>query len=92
MFDKNTNELIAACIAGINGFCDNNFSEIGEVAVKLIYRNFGIGSMMIKQALTNLKKISPATILCVTIGNSTENLYNKLGFFSGVKFTNMYLK
>ena len=92
VFDKNTNELIAACIAGVNGFCDNDFSEIGEVAVKPTYRKLGIGSKMIKQALTNLKQISPATILCVTIGNSAEGLYNKFGFFSGVKFTNMYLK
>lgn len=92
VFNKNANELIAACMAGINGYCHNNFSEIGEIAVKPAYRNLGIASNMIKQALTNLKKVSPATILCVTIGNSAEGLYHKMGFFSGVKFTNMYLK
>lgn len=92
VFDKNTNELIAACIAGVSGFCDNDFSEIGEIAVKPSYRRMGLGAMMIKRALSNLKKISPATILCVTMGNSAEGLYSKLGFFSGVEFTNMYLE
>lgn len=92
VFDKNTGELIATCIAGMSGYCDNNFSEIGEIAVKPAYRNRGIASNMIKQALTNLKKISPATILCVTIGNPAEGLYHKMGFFSGVKFTDMHLK
>jgi hypothetical protein len=47
---------------------------------------------MIKQALNNLKKISPAIILCVTIGNPAEDLYHKMGFFPGVKFANMYKK
>lgn len=92
VFDKNTKELVGACLAGINGFCDNGFSEIGEVVVKPEYRNRGIASRMIKRALTNLKRISPATILCVTIGNSSEALYNNLGFFPGIKFTNMVLK
>jgi ribosomal protein S18 acetylase RimI-like enzyme len=92
VYDKNTNELIGACMAGITGYCDNDFSEIGDVVVKPAYRKSGIASNMIKQALTNLKKISPATILCVTIGNPAESVYHKMGFFSGVKFTNMYLK
>lgn len=91
VFNKNTNELIGACLAGISGYCDNDFSEIGEIAVKPAYRKLGIASNMIKRALTNLKKISPASILCVTIGNPAEGLYHKMGFFSGVKFTNMYL-
>jgi len=92
VYDKNTKELIGACIAGISGYCDNDFSEIGDIVVKPAYRKSGIASKMIKQALTNLNKISPATILCVTIGNPSEGLYHKMGFFSGVKFTNMYLK
>ncbi len=92
IFDKNSSEMIAACLAGISGYCDNNFSEIGEVVVKPDYRRFGLASNMIKLALTNLKKISPATLLCVTVGNPAEGLYHNMGFFSGVKFTNMYLK
>ena len=92
IFDKNSNEMIAACLTGISGYCDNNFSEIGEVVVNPDYRRFGLASNMIKLALTNLKKISPATLLCVTVGNPAEGLYHNMGFFSGVKFTNMYLK
>lgn len=91
VYDKSTNQLIASCIAGISGFCDNDFSEIGDIVVDPKYRKLGLASHMIKHTLTNLKKISPATILCVTIGNPAENLYEKMGFFSGIKFTNMYL-
>lgn len=90
IYDKNTNELIGTCMAGMSGFTDNEFSEIGDIVVKPSYRGLGLASNMIKQALTNLKKISPATILCVTVGNPVEKLYNKMGFFPGVKFTNMY--
>jgi GNAT superfamily N-acetyltransferase len=92
VFDKNTIELVAACIAGISGFCDNDFSEIGEIVVKPDYRKLGLAFNMIKSTLTSLKEISPATILCVTIGNPAERLYYRAGFFPGVKFTNMYLK
>ncbi|WP_258881014.1 hypothetical protein [Clostridium tagluense] len=42
--------------------------------------------------IKELGECLPATILCVTIGNPAEGLYHKMGFFSGVKFTNMYLK
>jgi ribosomal protein S18 acetylase RimI-like enzyme len=91
IIDKNKNEMIGACIAGFNGFCDNNFSEIGDIVVKPGYRGLGLASNMIKLALTNLKEISPAVILCVTIGNPSEGLYHKMGFFPGVKFTTMYL-
>lgn len=90
VYDRNTNELVAATLAGISGYTDNNFSEIGEIVVKPSYRGTGIAANMIRHALTNLKKISPATILCVTIGNPAEALYHRMGFFSGVKFTNMY--
>ena len=92
VFDKKSNQLIAACIAGISGYCDNNFSEIGDIVVNPSYRKLGLASNMIKQALNNLKKISPAIILCVTIGNPAEDLYHKMGFFPGVKFANMYKK
>ncbi len=92
VYDKTTNELVGACIAGINGFTDNNFSEIGEIVVKPSYRGNGIASNLIKQALNNLNKISQATILCVTVGNSAEAVYHKMGFMQGVKFANMFLK
>ena len=92
VFDKNTNELIGGCLSGISGYCDSDFSEIAEIAVIPHYRKYGIASKMIKRALTNLKPISSAIILCVTMGNPAESVYHKMGFFSGVKFTNMYLK
>lgn len=92
VYDKNTNELIGACIAGISGFCDNDFSEIGELAVKPAYRRHGLAQNMLRRALSVLNTISPASILCVTIGNDAESLYYKMGFFPGTQFSNMLLK
>ncbi|MGE5678569.1 MAG: GNAT family N-acetyltransferase [Pseudomonadota bacterium] len=62
-----TGELTGACIAGKSGYCDNDFSEIGEIAVKPSYRGRGIAKNMLKRVLTNLKEMSPAAILCVTM-------------------------
>jgi len=91
VFDHKTSELIGVCLAGKNGFCDNEFSEIGELAVKPEYQRRSIASNMVKYALNNLFKTSPATILCVTGGNTAEKLYRELGFYPGVEFTCMHI-
>jgi ribosomal protein S18 acetylase RimI-like enzyme len=91
VFDKKEHKLIAACIAGISGYCDNDFSEIGDVVVNPWYRKLGLATKMIQHSLSNLHSISPATILCVTVGNPAEHLYRKIGFFPGIKFASMVL-
>jgi ribosomal protein S18 acetylase RimI-like enzyme len=92
VYDRNTNELIGICLAGKNVEDDYEFSKINQVAVKPDYRGQDIAENMIKRALTVLKDISPATKLDVTVGNSAEALYYKMGFFPGVQSVAMYKK
>ena len=90
VYDRNTNELIAVCLAGKNQEDDYEFSKINQVAVKPAYRGQGIAENMIKRALTVLKDLSPATKLDVTVGNAAEALYYKMGFFPGVQILSMF--
>lgn len=92
VYDKNTNELIAVCLAGKNHEDDYEFSKINEVAVIPAYRRQGIAENLIKRTLTILKDISPATKLDVSVGNEAEALYYKMGFFPGVQSVCMYKK
>ena len=92
VYDKNTNDLIAVCLAGKNKDDDYEFSKINEVAVIPAYRRQGIAENMIKRALTVLKDISPAAKLDVSVGNDAEGLYYKMGFFPGVQMFAMYKK
>ncbi len=92
VYDRNTNELIAVCLAGKNKEDDYEFSKINEVAVKPAYRRQGIAENLIKRTLTILKNISPATKLDVSVGNAAEGLYYKMGFFPGIQMVAMYKK
>lgn len=92
VYDKNTNELVAVCLAGKNKEDDYEFSKINEVAVIPTYRRQGIAENLIKRTLTILKDISPAAKLDVSVGNAAEGLYYKMGFFPGVQMFAMYKK
>jgi len=92
VYDKSSNELIGVCLAGKNKDDDYEFSKINQVGVLPDYRGQGIAEKMIKRALTVLKDISPATKLDVTVGNSAEALYYKMGFYAGIQTIAMYKK
>ncbi|MDT8719729.1 GNAT family N-acetyltransferase [Clostridium sp. 19966] len=92
VYDKNTVELVAVCLAGKNKEDDYEFSKINEVAVIPAYRRQGIAENLIKRTLTILKDISPATKLDVSVGNAAEGLYYKMGFFPGVQMVAMHKK
>lgn len=92
VYDKNTNKLVAVCLAGKNEDDDYEFSKINEVAVIPAYRRQGIAENLIKRTLTILKDISPATKLDVSVGNAAEGLYYKMRFFPGVQIVAMYKK
>jgi ribosomal protein S18 acetylase RimI-like enzyme len=53
------------------------------------YQNLGLGGLMVKHALHQAHKTSPAVKLVVTIGNPAESLYRRLGFLPGPRFTRM---
>ncbi len=76
-----------------NGFILKRANKFEFGIHETIYSSvdLGLNFSWEKQTVENID-YNPATILCVTIGNLAEGMYHRMGFFSGVKFTDMYLK
>lgn len=86
---KDTNKIIAVCIAGIYPDSTNNFSTINQVSVLPEYRKQGIAKAMIMNTINMAHIISPVIGLGVLVGNPAELLYQKLGFFYGPEYFNL---
>lgn len=79
VYTKSENRLIGMITVKLKG----DIPEIEDVAVDKEFRSQGIGSMIIKHAISVLHKVYPAVGLSVFKGNSAESLYQKLGFVAG---------
>ncbi|MBI9011510.1 MAG: GNAT family N-acetyltransferase [Clostridiales bacterium] len=88
LYDKKTNELIGACLISLW----EDWPNVFDVAVKPAHQNKGLGTLMLKRALSELKGHYPVLRLFVTIGNDAEMVYHKMGFLSGTETTKMVLK
>jgi ribosomal protein S18 acetylase RimI-like enzyme len=80
---KDTNKIIAVCIAGIYPDSQNDFSTIHQVSVLPAYRKQGIAQAMIMNSISTAHMNSPVIGLGVLAGNPAELLYQKLGFIAG---------
>lgn len=89
VFDKKTDMLAGLCISGLNNKMPLGFAEISELCVLPQYRNRGLAEFMIKYVISKAHEKTPLIKLCVTVGNSAESLYRKMGFVAGARFTNM---
>lgn len=87
IYDKKTSELIGACL--ISEF--KGWPLISDVAVMPLYNGRGIGTKMIKKALTVLNESYPVLRLYVTIGNNAESVYYNLGFLPGIQVASLYI-
>lgn len=87
VYDGNTNELVGVCYVSLW----QEWPLISQIAVKPNYEGRGIGTKMLKKALTILKKEYPVVRLYVDIGNEAEEVYNSLGFLKGLELTQMRL-
>ncbi|MBU5227244.1 GNAT family N-acetyltransferase [Clostridium senegalense] len=87
VYDKHTKELVGLCYISIW----KEWPLISQIAVKPGYSGRGIGTNMIKKALTVLNEEYSAIRLYVDIGNNAEDLYYKLGFLKGSELINMQL-
>ena len=85
VYDKETKELIGVCL--ISEF--NEWPLVYDIAVKKEYRGKGIAANMLKNSLTELKKDYPVVRLYVDSGNPAETLYYNVGFFPGIKVSNL---
>lgn len=87
IYDRQTDELAGACLISIW----EEWPNVYDVAVRPAYQNQGLARNMIQRALTVLKQEYPVLRLFVTLGNDAEMLYHKMGFLSGVEWTEMYI-
>lgn len=87
LYDKNSDALIGACLISLwEGW--PNFFLLGLTPS---YKNRGLGTKLMKHALSALHDHYPVARLFVTLGNEAELLYHKLGFMSGIETTKMFI-
>jgi ribosomal protein S18 acetylase RimI-like enzyme len=88
VFDKSANELVASCLMSFW----MGLPILEDIAIHPAYQGMGIGSRLIKRALTILKHKYPSMRLFVTAGNSAEAVYYSLGFLPGEEFMDLYIQ
>ncbi|MCL2773145.1 MAG: GNAT family N-acetyltransferase [Oscillospiraceae bacterium] len=84
-----SNEIAGVCIAGIYPDSMNNFSTIHQVSVRPQFRRLGIAESMMLNSINKASSVSPVITLGVMVGNPAELLYNKIGFFGGLKYSEL---
>ncbi len=87
VYDKATRELVGVCYISMW----QEWPLVSQIAVKPSYAGKGIGTKMLKSALTVLNEEYPVIRLYVHVGNKAEELYHNLGFLKGFQLTDMKL-
>ncbi|HCQ89062.1 MULTISPECIES: GNAT family N-acetyltransferase [unclassified Clostridium] len=87
VYDKATKELVGVCYISMW----QEWPLVSQIAVKPSYAGKGIGTKMLKSALTVLNEEYPVIRLYVHVGNKAEELYHNLGFLKGFQLTDMKL-
>ena len=87
--EKTSNQMVAACTAGIAEYHALGFAEIADIFVLPQYSGRGIGKYMLSHIITQAYGIAPFVKLGVDMGNPSEYLYYKMGFIAGPRFTTM---
>lgn len=87
IYDKKTKELVGVCLISLW----QEWPLVWEVAVKPSYAGRGLGTKMLKKALSVLKEEYPVLRLYVDVENEAENVYHNLGFLKGLELMDMKL-
>jgi ribosomal protein S18 acetylase RimI-like enzyme len=87
IYDEKTKELVGVCLISLW----QEWPLIWEIAVKPSYAGKGLGTKMLKKALSVLQEEYPVLRLYVTIGNDAEKVYHNLGFLKGLELVDMKL-
>lgn len=85
--DNSSNEIVAVCLISMW----EDLPLVYNIAVIPRYRSRLLATMMLKKALTVLKAEFEVLRLFVTVGNSAESLYYRLGFYPGPEQTTFQL-
>lgn len=87
IIEKETNKLVGVCLVSIW----EEWPNIFEIFVAPTHQGNRLGRFMLSRAISSLKDNYPVLRLFVTMGNDAENLYNNMGFASGLVTTEMHL-
>lgn len=87
--EKATNQIVAACTAGIAEYHALGFAEIADIVVLPQYNGRGIGKYMLGHIITQAYGTAPFVKLGAHMGNPSEYLYYQMGFIAGPRFTTM---
>ncbi|GMK37739.1 hypothetical protein PCCS19_07930 [Paenibacillus sp. CCS19] len=87
IWDDQEQRIAGLCIAGISANIPLGFAEIGEICVLPSHRNKRLGEFMLNKIRVSAHPHTPVVKLCVTVGNSAEQLYRKAGFAAGPRFS-----
>lgn len=87
--EKASNQIVAACTAGIAKNHALGFAEIADMVVLPQYSGKGIGKYMLGHIVTQAYGIAPFVKLGADMGNPSEYLYYQMGFIPGPRITNM---
>ncbi|MGH4124130.1 MAG: GNAT family N-acetyltransferase [Clostridium sp.] len=87
IYNKKTKELVGVCLISLW----QEWPLVWEIAVNPSYAGKGLGTKMLKKALSVLQEEYPVLRLYVTVGNKAENVYHNLGFLKGLELVDMKL-
>lgn len=88
VYNKETKEMVGLCLMSLW----QDWPLIVEISVKPSYEGRGLGTNMIKKALSTLKDEFPVVRLYVNKENKAQKLYHNLGFLKGADRIEMKLK
>ncbi|MFU1794589.1 GNAT family N-acetyltransferase [Paenibacillus azoreducens] len=87
IYDKQHNNIVAVCLISLW----EDLPLVSNIAVMPQYRSRQLATKLLKKAVTVLKEEYDVIRLFVTIGNSAEALYYRLGFYPGLEQTTFHL-
>lgn len=87
LIDRETGEMSGECLVYVWG----GWPLVGNIAVRQNIRSQGLGSNMLRHALSTLHPAHPVLREFSNAGNPSGGLYHRLGFVSGPLFYEMKL-
>lgn len=87
LYDRSQELAVGACLTRLSQFItrpDVRVPKVSDIAVHPEYRRQGLGSRMLKKALTELEGQYATLRFGVALGNPAEAFYYNLGFLPGV--------
>jgi GNAT superfamily N-acetyltransferase len=85
VFDRESKEIIGVCLIGLA----QEWPLVYDVAVRPRFQERGLGTSMLRHALTSLYPHYPLLRLLVSTRNRAQSLYHNLGFLPGQEYATL---